>query len=75
MGAQSIPNLISKPVTIKKLICKRNKKTLKKYGIVKGDIVEIENEELYLVKYFDQTAKINRYVKLSKKLMKLFKEE
>lgn len=74
MGAQSIPTRISKPVISKKLVCKRNKKLLKSYGIAKGDVVELENEELLLVKYHDETAKINRYVKLSRKLMKLFKE-
>lgn len=75
MGAQSIPTHITKPVIIKKLVCKRNNKLLKSYGIVKGDVVDLENEDLLLVKYYDETAKINRYVKLSRKLMKLFKEE
>ena len=75
MGAinPNIPtdNIVDKSKT---LVCKRNHKLLKGYGIVKGQIVIIENDSINLVKYFDKEMKQDRYIKLSQKLLRRFKE-
>ena len=61
-------------VRTKTLVCKKNHKLLKEYGILKGQIVQIDVETMHIVKYYDKDIKQTRYIKLSKKLMKKFKE-
>ena len=69
MSAQSLP---TQPKFIsKELVCTKNRKLLKEYGISKGQTVQTVGE--LLVKYYDGIMKQVRYIKLSRKLMKYFK--
>lgn len=74
MGAQNIPTHIKKTIIIKELVCKKNHRLLREYGITKGQVVQFENEKILLVKYHDESTKQDRFIKLSRKLMKNFKE-
>ena len=70
-------SIINTPTKVKAtrtttLVCKKNHKLLKEYGILKGQIIQVVSN--LLVKYYDRDLKLTRYVKLSKKLMKKFKE-
>lgn len=75
MSANNMPSKhISKPVIIKELVCKKNHRLLRDYGITKGQVVQVRNESIFLVEYFDKPTKSTRNIKLSRKLMKHFKE-
>ena len=65
----------AKPVLkVKEIVCKKNHRLLREYGITKGQIVQFENQKILLVKYYDKSTKQDRFIKLSRKLMKYFKE-
>ena len=59
---------------VKELICTKNHRLLREYGITKGQIVQVRNESIYSVEYYDKDMKQTRIIKLSRKLMKHFKE-
>ena len=56
------------------LRCYKNKKALNILGIFKGQEVRIEVKEHNTISFYDKVIKQNRYVSLSPKLMKKFKE-
>ena len=55
-----------------KMICMKNSKKLQAFGIVKGQVVNVE-PNIYNSIHFKE-GKMTRHIHLSRKLMKKFKE-
>jgi hypothetical protein len=69
----------SKPVRKAKvldpiMVCKKNKKSLNKFGIFKDQEVRFEVKRINSISFYDGKAKQMRYVSLSPKQMKCFRE-
>ena len=57
-----------------KMICTKNNKKLQELGIYKGKVVTVKPDTFNMIEFYDKVNKITRHIKLSKKLMKKFKE-
>jgi len=73
MSAKSIPvkPRYREPI---KMICTKNNKKLQALGIFKGKVVSVEPDIYNSIKFYDKQNKMTRHIKLSRKLMKKFKE-
>ena len=67
------PPILKKKSLPKILVCKSNK-LYKEFGISKGKEIRVEVEEFNLISFYDAEIKKIRYISLSSKQMKKFKE-